>query len=963
MSSVQITKNGENIIYNFEIEKFKFSKIKISNKYFNKLNISGVKNYEAIEYTPGSPQIPVIRLMVPTKPEISFGEEEFLSKARNDLKLMPAQASRIKLPHQHEQFALNNKAYESVSFSPKQRYKIEEAGSIRGQKQYLVTLYPVAYAPKTNNYKFISKFSVSYKKDKENLLLEPQNFVFIIADNFKNNIAIKKYADFKISRGFNIINLIVKPEDEPVDIRFKLKDLYKNNNIKYALIFGDAELVQAKQSDIISGITDHYYKSLDIDNYEEDINTPDIHLGRISVSTESDLESVINKYIKYEQGIFNNEKWLNSPAFLATDDRHEIAENSHNYVIENYTIKHGYTGIFPHENEAGGDKLYAITHNANAHDVQKSLTQGRLIINYSGHGSTTGWDAPYMDQNDVRALNHSDATAFVISNACITGQFSVDESFAETWQRHPQGAIMFLGSMDSTYWDEDDIFERALYDGIFRENLTTFGDIISYALKQVWLFYGGTGRSAYYWETYINFGDPSHELRTTYTKKPTINGNFFIPLGTNEISFSITDDNNNALKNSKIILSNHNNLLFFGITDQDGKATINFNNRIQEPHKFNLLVTGQNLRANVADFNVFPAQTPFLSFSHFLVNEREEAQVYLSEHIKLNFNVTNWGEKETLGAKVRIQNITGPADIISFETLVPALAQHETYLLNDSNLALKIHDEAHDHDPITLELLWETKEGQHGIANTTLYLSKAALSMSAESNNLRPGDKGEIYLTITNTGSEPIINGHLHLLPQSCLDAIEGEAVIDRLDPNQSLRLEKPFKAYVSKDCHNGDKAPIEAVLNYSSLARRNKISATNEITIGIINNETISHENIDLLIPDDAEAAVFSFEWNKPGIISDLGLALSITHSYISDLQVILVHPSGQQIILHNREDADSENLERSYGFNGTASSDLNNLFGLRAEGEWKIIIYDHAPRDIGMLNNMSLYIAGYFE
>jgi hypothetical protein len=183
----------------------------------------------------------------------------------------------------------------------------------------------------------------------------------------------------------------------------------------------------------------------------------------------------------------------------------EVAEGTHNYVIDTYTRGLGFKGVFPRSPNAGGDMLYAITHKATAEDTVNTIRQGRTLIQYSGHGANTYWDAPRVTQEDVRSIE-SDALPFVVSNACITGDFRVDESFAETWQRHPKGAIVFWGSMDNTYWDEDDILERRQADGMYRDGLKS-------ALSQMWAHYGGQGKSKYYWETYTIFGDPSLEYR------------------------------------------------------------------------------------------------------------------------------------------------------------------------------------------------------------------------------------------------------------------------------------------------------------------------------------------------------------------------------------------------------------------------------------------------------------------
>ena len=203
--------------------------------------------------------------------------------------------------------------------------------------------------------------------------------------------------------------------------------------------------------------------------------------------------------------------WAKDIAFIATDDRYEIAEGTHNYVIDNFTAAAGYQGNFPDAVTAGGDRLYAITHHASNQQVFDSMNDGRSIIDYSGHGSIDQWAGPHVSQSDVRALSN-DSLPFVISNACLTGNFFATESFSETWQRHPQGSIVFWGSTTYTYWDEDDILERRMFDDIFKHQERNFGAMTSYALAEVWKHYGGQGKSRYYWEAYHVFGDPSLNL-------------------------------------------------------------------------------------------------------------------------------------------------------------------------------------------------------------------------------------------------------------------------------------------------------------------------------------------------------------------------------------------------------------------------------------------------------------------
>lgn len=609
-AGVSVKRDGKYLVYNFSVDNFKFSTTTIKGQKFQKLKLEGVNDYDGIKYRVGEPELPVIRLLLKGTPTITVGEENILLQSKTGPRLAPVQPPQIKRPHAIASFAMNNAAYKSSTPKPEKRYTLEPAGSVRGQKQFLLTLYPVSYAPAKNQYGFVKNFSVRVLDAEENPTTRPEVFAFIVANEFENSAAISKYKNFKESLGFVVKTILVEPSQTPEEIRSLIKELYTTTNLRYGLIFGDIEQVSSKESDIIAGVTDHYYRAIDTDDYKSDINGPDIGLGRISVKTEEDLSAVVEKYIKYELGAFDEENWLNGAAFLATNDRYEVAEGTHEYAINTYTIAQGYKGEFPNADEPGGDKLYAITHQASDEKVNEILGKGHLIIDYSGHGGEEYWDSPHVTKDNVRALSHKDATAFVISNACITGQFTVDESFAEAWQKHPAGAVMFWGSMDSTFWDEDDILERHMFDGIYREGKSTFADITTYALTEMWKHYGGAENSAYYWETYVTFGDPSQLLRTGKTVLPVLEGESLLPFGTTTTRYVILDANGQPLSSTKVSLREKDGpLVLSAVASELGEAILDFS-QVGNPTIFDVTISGKNLRALQTELEISPIDAP-----------------------------------------------------------------------------------------------------------------------------------------------------------------------------------------------------------------------------------------------------------------------------------------------------------------------------------------------------------------
>lgn len=510
-SKITTSQIQNQIVMDISIDDIKTEKVQILGQNFEQIKLIGVDEMTAFHYQEGAPNIPVLRFYAKADQasDIEVSALEIKNKRSTFVpRLIPVLPSLEKTPGNTYK---ESDLIVTQSLELDQDFMIEDAGIVRGQKQFLVTLYPLHV--ENRNVTLKNHFQVKIKNPAISYIpMEAQEgLLFIVGSKFKNSASLAKYMNLKKSLGFNIFTLNINSQD-PDQIREMVKDLYqKNPSLKYALIVGDAEDVPGKDSINITGTTDHYYAALGED-YENDINAPELYIGRVTAKDNAELDIIFNKMMNYLNDSYSTQSLLDYVSFLATDDRYEVAEATHNYVIDTYTKKAKYKGVFPSRNQVGGDKLYAITHKAGTGDVMKAISQGRTIINYSGHGATTFWAGPEVSQENVRSLK-SKTYPFVISNACITGDFREEESFAETWIRHEFGAIMFLGSMDSSYWDEDDIYERRMFDGIFTKNKQKFGEINNYGLAETWRQYGGEGKSKYYRETYHMFGDPSLKIK------------------------------------------------------------------------------------------------------------------------------------------------------------------------------------------------------------------------------------------------------------------------------------------------------------------------------------------------------------------------------------------------------------------------------------------------------------------
>ncbi len=91
---------------------------------------------------------------------------------------------------------------------------------------------------------------------------------------------------------------------------------------------------------------------------------------------------------------------------------------------------------------------------------------------------------------------------------------------------------------------------------------------------------------------------------------------------------------------------------------------------------------------------------------------------------------------------------------------------------------------------------------------------------------------------------------------------------------------------------------------------------------------------------------------------VTSLAVRVDITHTYIGDLLVTLIAPSGKSVPLHNRAGGSANDLHRDYD-----ASSLPSLLQFRGEpaaGEWTLQVQDLAAADRGRLRHWSLDVQG---
>jgi subtilisin-like proprotein convertase family protein/subtilisin family serine protease len=114
-----------------------------------------------------------------------------------------------------------------------------------------------------------------------------------------------------------------------------------------------------------------------------------------------------------------------------------------------------------------------------------------------------------------------------------------------------------------------------------------------------------------------------------------------------------------------------------------------------------------------------------------------------------------------------------------------------------------------------------------------------------------------------------------------------------------------------------------------------------------------------DLPIPDnDPEGVRDSISFSEAANLSRVRVTVDISHSFIGDLRLTLIAPSGKFVVIHERNGGGSDDIRAT--FDPMTTPALASLAGQFVQGDWTLLVQDLAARDTGRLNRWELEIEG---
>jgi len=627
--------NSTEMILEVSLYDIEIKTIDYNGDYFTEIDINGTNYYYAV----GTPKLPFIRKMIKI-PEnsrieykISIHSEENLDLSQTGFPnpVFPVQPFRRKSDTGRTQVIISKEIYNKDDYYTPGIVNTHEPFKMGGINGVMLDFFPLSYNPLRHSLKLITSATITVKIIQDPVLQKstaknpvfnpdldriardifinydetdsqvkstaPLNFLVVAGDQFVENEELKTYLNWKRQCGFNtILKSVSELGGTTGSIRDFIFDQFNStSSLAYVLLVGDVAEIPAWTGTVGETETDALYARMDSDFI------PDLMIGRFSAANSTDLAAIIRKSMAYERCEVSNLNAFNKVTFISTDDEDpsydglrenwEVVEELHDFLISNYF----------EPNDIEGEHIKAHEEDQ-ASDISEAINDGRSICHYSGHGLEYEWQGPRFLQSNIGELDFGSVPAFVISNACETGSFSMGECFGESWIRTAdKGAFAFIGASNSSYWEPDDIMERGMYDGFFEDGKTNVGAMLQSGLFNV--YYHTYSQSSYtlnddtlmykyYYDVYNILGDPSIKPWVGRPKEIYIDYNPVVALNAGHYSASVMNESG-AVADAVVTLVQNETIVAYGVSDIDGVVTLQIGFETLQTGDLILTITGE----------------------------------------------------------------------------------------------------------------------------------------------------------------------------------------------------------------------------------------------------------------------------------------------------------------------------------------------------------------------------------
>ncbi len=667
--------------------------------------------------------------------------------------------------------------------------------------------------------------------------------------------AAEAYQDWWNTRGFetfifNVEDLIEEENgrDDQEKIRNGIIRAYEELNVGAVILMGDTELVPHRGLyGIVNDAPDYdipadlYYSGLD-GNWNEDNNNrwgersrewdllSEVIVGRIPGAMNSELERLTNKVMLYSD----------RPVVDDILKALMLGENLGWYVWGSDYMNEIYAGTnqWGHVTAGFPDRfnrhnLYDRDREWSANQLRSLISEGSHMIHHLGHAFTNACmklNVNTVTNNNITNDGEEHGFNIAYSQGCYAGAFDNRGTHPDRYFGYDCIAEKHVSGIDNGFvaflcnsrfgWGNgyntngaSQHFEREFVDAIFDEEIYVIGKANEDSKEDLvaWIQDASVMRFVYYEMNLL--GDPMMDMWTDEPGEFDPDDDGVIVMGSGEYEVTIEDSDGETVEEARVCLSKDGEILAVCLTDDEGVASLEFDEPINDIGDITLAVTKHNMITYYGEIQTIQPDGGYPWIVELVIEDsdgNDNGMIDAGETFIINPYVRNFGRETLEGLTITIQTDDPMVRLLN-ETATYSDIDSASNMFADEAFELSIVSHCRDLHEIEVSFLIQNEADDVWSQEMELTVHAPVLSgqllevYDGDGNGngiIDPGEEVNLLLRLDNIGTGDAEDLVAELVCESeMVEIIENEAVLYSLKSGESSGFRNYFAIRVSDDC------------------------------------------------------------------------------------------------------------------------------------------------------------------
>jgi len=719
--------------------------------------------------------------------------------------------------------------------------EVGEPALMHGVRVVPVTFSPVAYDPATGQAQAATRMEVELSfsgRDHRNdpsrtSRMIPESFLAMFEDDIigyqrdadvatgpgtylvicPNNTAVvdilEPLLEWRRRQGYNVVlATTAQTGTTATAIKSWLQQQYSNLDpaLEFVTLVGDANgaITVPSWREGYSGYNgegDHDYTTLDGGDV-----LSDVHIGRLSVTSTTELNNVVNKIVAYESDPdMSDPSWFTTAGLVGDPSASGVSTIWVNQFVKEQLLDLGYTRI---DTIWGGSYLS---------QMMATINQGETVFCYRGYLGMSG-----MSSGHIASLSNGRQLPFALIPTCDTGSFWSDTNArSEAFLRAPNGGG--IASIGTATIGTHTRYNNSMFLGIMNGLLNSSEHRVGPALTRGKLnlyrnYWANEWQNVWVWSTWNSLmGDPATEIYTGVPAGITVAYPTSLALGANALPVDVTLGGQ-PVAGARVAAYQAGNVHAFGYTDDAGQVVLDIAGAAGGDVL--VTVTGTNLLPHLGATAIGPVARS-LDFASLTIQEvagNSNGVANPGETLDLQIGLINHGTNTVTGAEAMLGSNDDTIVLLdadaSYGTVAPGATVTRTFRVRlESDAAggavIPLRLDATAGADGWTSLVSLTVNGAHG--------SFPRFSFGGAGGDVDPGESGTVRFDLANNGNRATAGVSATLTCTSqWVTVTDASGSWGSIGISGSVAQSDAFAISVASDCYPGHLAALQVDLTFA---------------------------------------------------------------------------------------------------------------------------------------------------